>query len=166
MKRTYFIGLAVAALAATGCSSMPEIRLDRNPSVSFSDYKTFAFVNPEMETERRYVTLVDGRMREATRQELERRNYVYSDRSPDLVVSLERAFTDETLSVDLFDTRQNVHVWQGVSSGRTARKAQENPDIHMDRAVSDLFVGFPVNSRGGELKSAWTATLTEFVNGT
>jgi hypothetical protein len=166
MKNIYLMSLAVAALAAAGCSSMPQIRLDRNPSVSFSDYKTFAFVNPEMEVERRYVTLVDGRMREATRQELERRNYVYSERSPDLVVSLDRALTDETMSVDLFDTRQNVRVWQGVSTGRTARKAQENPDSYMGRAMSDLFVGFPMNSRGGDLKSAWNATLTEFVNGT
>ena len=139
--------VTLAVLTASGCSSRPEIRLDRNPSVAFSDYKTFAFTNPNMETGDRYVTVMSGRMREATRQELERRNYVYSESNPDLLVDLESGrVSDGTLSVNLFDSRRNTRVWRGFA-------LSERPVA--DLTVSELFVGFPINRTGGDLASAW-----------
>jgi hypothetical protein len=150
VKHFNAIALSLATLAvftASGCASRPEIRLDRNPTVAFSDYKTFAFVNPNMETSDRYVTVMDGRMREATRQELERRNYVYSERNPDLLVDLVSGRVSEgTLIVDLFDPRRNTRVWHGFAFG-------ERPLA--DLTVSELFVGFPINRQGGDLASAW-----------
>lgn len=150
MKHSSTKALMLAVLAvsvASGCTSRPEIRLDRDPSVAFSDYKTFAFANPQMETSTRYVTLMEGRMREATRKELERRNYVYSERNPDLLVDLDNSLVDEaTLSVDLFDSRRNTRVWRGFALG-------ERPLAEM--TVSDLFVGFPINRQGGDLASSW-----------
>ena len=69
-------------------------------------------------------------------------------------MNVERATVDEALSVDLVDSRQNVQVWQGVATGSTARRAQQKPDAHMDEAVSELFMGFPMNTQGGNLTSA------------
>jgi len=139
--------LALAVLTASGCASRPEVRLNRNPSVSFNEYKTFAFVNPNMESDNRSVTVLAGRMREATRQELERRNYVYSERNPDLLVELESGrVSDGALSVDLFDSRRNTRVWRGF--------ALEDRAVG-ELTVSELFVGFPINRTGGDLASAW-----------
>lgn len=139
--------LTLAAFAASACSSRPEIRLDRNPTVAFSEYKTFAFVNANMATSDRYVTVMDGRMREATRQELERRNYVFNERNPDLLVDLESGrVSDGTLILTLFDSRQHARVWRGSAIG----------DRSLDElTVSELFVGFPINQRGGDLASSW-----------
>jgi hypothetical protein len=150
VKHSTTIALSLVTLAmaaASGCTSGPEIRLERDPSVAFSDYKTFAFVNPNMETSTRYVTLMEGRMREATRQELERRNYVYSERNPDLLVDLENGRVNEaTLSVELFDSRWHTRVWRGFALGD--RPLEE-------LTVSELFVGFPINRQGGNLASSW-----------
>lgn len=136
----------LAALAAGGCTSHPEVRLDRNPSVAFSNYQTFAFANPHMETVDQHVTLVEGRLREATRQELERRNYAYTERNPDLLVELESGrMSDGTLIVNLFDPRRNTRVWRGFAFG-------DRPLA--DLTVSELFVGFPINLQGGDLASS------------
>jgi hypothetical protein len=139
--------VTLAAFAASACTSRPEIRLDRNPTVAFSEYKTFAFVNPEMEMSDRYLSVTDGRMREVTRQELERRNYVFDERSPDLLVDLESgSVSDGTLILTLFDSRQHARVWRGLAVG----------DRSLDElTVSELFVGFPINRQGGDLASSW-----------
>lgn len=139
--------VTLAVLATSACSSRPEIRLDRNPTVAFSEYKTFAFVNPNMEVSDRYVTVMDGRMREATRQELERRNYVFNERNPDLLVDLESGRIEEgTLILTLFDSRQHARVWRGFAVGERSLD---------ELTVSELFVGFPINQQGGDLASSW-----------
>jgi hypothetical protein len=139
--------VTLAAFTASACTSRPEIRLDRNPTVAFSEYRTFAFVNPNMETSDRYVTVIEGRMREATRQELERRNYVFNERDPDLLVDLESGrVSDGTLILTLFDSRQHARVWRGLAVGERSLD---------ELTVSELFVGFPINQRGGDLASSW-----------
>jgi len=139
--------VTLTAFAASACTSRPEIRLDRNPTVAFSEFKTFAFANDSMETSARYVTVIDGRMREATRQELERRNYVFNERNPDLLVELESGrMKDSTLILTLFDSRQHARVWRGLAVGDRSLD---------DLTVSELFVGFPINQQGGDLASSW-----------
>ena len=124
MKTSNVIALSLATLTlftVSACSSRPEIRLDRNPTVSFSEYQTFAFVNPDMQRSDRYVAVIEGRMREATRQELERRNYVFNERSPDLLVDLESGRVSEgTLILTLFDSRQHARPGRGLLRRRRA----------------------------------------------
>jgi hypothetical protein len=139
--------VTLAVFTASACASRPEIRLDRNPTVAFSDYKTFAFANPDMETNDRYVTVIEGRMRAATRQELERRNYVFNERNPDLLVDLESGRMSEgTLILTLFDSREHDRVWRGLALGERSLD---------ELTVSELFVGFPINQHGGDLASSW-----------
>lgn len=148
MKTRNVLALSLAAvtvIAASACTSRPEIRLDRNPTVAFSEYKTFAFANTHLETSERYVTVMDGRMREATRQELERRNYVFNERNPDLLVDLESGrVSDGELLLTLFDSRQHARVWRGLAVGERSLD---------ELTVSELFVGFPINQEGGDLAS-------------
>jgi hypothetical protein len=58
-----------------------------------------------------------------------------------------------TLSVDLVDAQKSSMVWHGVAEGRIARKTLENPGPAIDQAVSEMFIGFPLNHKGGELTS-------------
>jgi hypothetical protein len=150
VKAYHFIApllVTLAVFTASACTSRPAIRLDRNPTVAFSAYQTFAFANANMETSNRYVSLFDGRMREATRQELERRNYVFNERNPDLLVELASGRLSEgTVILTLFDSRQHTRVWRGLAVG----------DRSLDElTVSELFVGFPINQQGGDLASSW-----------
>jgi hypothetical protein len=174
--------LGSALLIAAGCASRPEIRLDRNPAADIHSYRTFGFVDPATTDESLYTTLISGRLRKATREELERRNYIYREENPDMRVSFSLNAVDRsvrrsmsaglsgahlglgdldtvsyrqgTLSIDVIDARRNELAWQGVAEGRISRKWIEEPDGALDRVVGDLFVGFPLNLKDGQLASS------------
>jgi hypothetical protein len=179
---TALIGTALVTALASGCASRPEIRLDRNPSIEMSHYSTFAFAEPLSADKSLYTTLISGRLKKATRDALERRNYVYDETDPDLRADLSLSVVDRqelrsvpsnhalayrlgldevqtvdyrqgTLQLDLIDPRLNEFVWQGVAEGRISRKSVENPGPAVDEAVSELLTGFPINRNGGDLVS-------------
>jgi hypothetical protein len=82
-----FLCVTVSVLVLSGCATRPEIRLDKDPSIDIGAYKSFGFFDPVATDKSRYTTLLSGRLKQATRDELERRNYVYSESSPDLKVN-------------------------------------------------------------------------------
>lgn len=178
--------LCIAATLATGCASRPDIRLDKNPSLAMNHYQTFSFFEPLSTDKSLYTTIISGRLKNAARQELERRNYVYDEESPDLKVNFSLNVVDRqevrscmrggpvafrlgvndietvdyrqgTLALDLVDARKKELVWQGIAEGRIDRKSVENPGPAVDAVVSDLFDGFPLNRDGGDLASTMTA---------
>jgi hypothetical protein len=80
--------LAAALLAVAGCATPSPVRVDRDPSVNFASYKTFAFVD-RVATDRSsgYSSLVTEHLKRATRAELERLGYVYDESAPQLRVN-------------------------------------------------------------------------------
>jgi hypothetical protein len=178
--------VALAVPFATGCASRPEIRLDKNPSFNVGHYQTFGFYEPMSTDKSLYTTIISGRLKNAARQELESRNYVYDQTNPDLRVNFALTVVDRqevrstphagpagwrfgwadidtvnyrqgTLALDLVDARKKELVWQGIAEGRVSRKAVENPGPAVDEVVSELFDGFPLNREGGDLVSTMAA---------
>lgn len=75
----------VAGLSA--CSSGPTIRADADPSANLSAYKTFGFFDQVSTDKMNYGTIASQRLKQATRNELTRRGYAYSDSGPQLLVN-------------------------------------------------------------------------------
>jgi hypothetical protein len=78
--------VVVTSLLLTACASSPEIRVNVDESADFSIFQTYGFIEPLGTDKAGYTTLVTKYLRQAVRQELENRGYVYSS-SPDLLVN-------------------------------------------------------------------------------
>jgi hypothetical protein len=162
--------MAAGALvaAAAGCATKPDIRQDHDPTANFRAYRTFAFYD-EPHGRVPYTSLLDTRLRQAARAQMETHNYVYSEPNPDLRVNLQLKVIDKqelrstpgargyrgwsaietveyrkgTLAVDVVDTQRNALVWRGVAESRLDAKAIEQPGTAVDAAVTELFAYFP-----------------------
>lgn len=118
LRRRSLLALAVGGVAAlaAGCASKPEIRSDRDARADFSAYKTFAFHDELQARGTRgprdlrdlrdlrdgregappqrggaggsYTTLQEARLKQATREQLERLGYALAQGEPDLRVHL------------------------------------------------------------------------------
>jgi hypothetical protein len=164
---------SMAAALVVGCASQPDIRLDQDPAVNLADYKTFGFLEPAAGAGARYTSLLNARLRQATREQLERQHYVYSEANPDLRVNVilhvaERQelrsspgargpygyrgwgggietvnYRQGTLAIDLVDTKRNALVWQGVAEGRLDDKSIRNPGPAVEAVVGEIFARYP-----------------------
>ena len=81
------LGLLGAALLATGCASGPRVRAERDASVDFSQYRTFAFADPLGTDRAGYQTMVSQHLKAATRRELESRGLRLVEANPQLLVN-------------------------------------------------------------------------------
>jgi uncharacterized lipoprotein YajG len=86
--------LSVCALAATllasACENTPTIRRDTNPAATFStfsSYKTFGFLSPLATDKFPYESLLTQHLKDATRQAMESKGYVFSTSAPDLLLN-------------------------------------------------------------------------------
>jgi Domain of unknown function (DUF4136) len=161
--------LAVVAFAAA-CATKPDVRHDLDPAADLGTYKTFAFYDAGSAS---YESLLEQRLRQATRAQLERQRYVYDERNPDLRVNYALHVIDKqelqsipaagrfggyrgwnnhlqtveyrqgTLAIDLVDAKRNALVWRAVAEGRLDSKAIEQPGPTIDAAVGELFARFP-----------------------
>jgi hypothetical protein len=173
--KTPLLFIAIAATLA-GCASQPDIRRDKDPAVDLGTYKTFSFYEPLGTDRVRYATLLTGRLKQATRHELEQRGYVYDERHPDLRVNFLVSVVDRqevqaspagagrfgyrawaggvettsyrqgTLRVDLVDADRQVLIWQGVAEGRLDADAVHNPGPTVDKVVAGIFAGFSAST--------------------
>lgn len=167
--------LALAGLLAlaAGCASRPDVRTDQDPTADLTHYKTFAFREPMVDEHSPYTALLAARLKAATRAQLERAHYVYSERDPELRVDLLMVVTEKqeirstpnsrvawrgwaapssietveyrqgTLAVDLVDAKRNTVLWHGVAEGRLDAKATQQPGPAIEAAVGEIFSRFP-----------------------
>lgn len=75
------------ALCIAACTSGPKVRVDADPSVNLSSYKTFAFFEELATDKSSYSTMITSRLKDATRRELKRRGYEEVTQSPNLLVN-------------------------------------------------------------------------------
>lgn len=167
LKALAFTGVAVLA---TACAAPIAVRHDQDPTVDLRAYKTFAFYD---ESALAPASLVGRHLKQATREQMERQHYVYSERNPDLRVAMLLAVTehpelrstgphgyrrwggavestlvrDGTLRIDLVDTRRNALVWQGVAEGRVDAEAMRHPAQAVQQAVAEIFAGYGQRAR-------------------
>ncbi|MGD9387658.1 MAG: DUF4136 domain-containing protein [Gammaproteobacteria bacterium] len=93
IKLTYV--LAVALMAA-GCASKPDYRVDYDPSVDFNRYQTFGYFEQLGTDQAGYSSLVTQHFKNATRRELEKLGYTYTEQDPDLLVNFNAMSTEKT----------------------------------------------------------------------
>ncbi len=86
-----FVGFAML----TGCASGPKIQTDYDPSVDFSQYRTFGFFNPMSIEGEHYSTLFGQAFRESIGREMRALGYVESD-NPDLGINVSAKIREKT----------------------------------------------------------------------
>jgi hypothetical protein len=172
-RRAALMALAATSVAVlAACAAPLEVRHDQDPAVDLRTYKTFAFYD---EPALGPASLIGRHLVQATREQLERQQYVYSERNPDLRVALlllvrehpelrgtpgrgaygYRGFggvegtlvRDGTLRIDIVDTRRNALVWQGVAEGRVDAKSMRNPGQAVHDVVAEIFARYGQPSR-------------------
>jgi len=84
-NRNLWLALCVLFLV-TACSSGPTIRTNVNRSVNFHQYKSFGFFE-ELDTDKRYQSLVSQYLKEVTIQEMTTRGFVLVADNPDLLIN-------------------------------------------------------------------------------
>jgi hypothetical protein len=81
----------VAALAGiavlSGCASAPATHVETDPQANLQTYKTFGFYE-QAGAGTSYTTITGNRLKQATREQMERLGYVYVENSPDLRVNI------------------------------------------------------------------------------
>lgn len=92
--RTLFV-LVVAAALLTACSSGPAIKADYDPSVDFSQYRTFNFYNPMGIENPNYSSILGQMFRDAITRQMEQRGYTLSD-DPDVLMNVSARLEDKT----------------------------------------------------------------------
>ncbi len=166
------IALALLAALAAGCATKPDIRLDHDAAADFRAYRTFAFYDndhPAGAATPRYTTLLDARLRQATRAQMEKHEYAYSEVDPDLRVNVRLQVVERqelrstpgarpyrgwsgietvdyrkgTLAIDVVDAHRHALVWRGIAEGRLDDKAMAQPGPAVDSVVNELFAAFP-----------------------
>lgn len=171
------VKLLIAVVLLAGCTSVPDIRIDKAPAANLSQYRTFSFYD-QLPTDRtNYTTLVSQRLKQSTREELERHGYQYSEQNPDLKVNFNVRVTERqelrsypsnggifirraglndidvvnyrqgTVSIDLVDNHMKSLVWQGIADGRVDDKMIEQPGKAIDTVVKQIFIGFPLSQK-------------------
>ena len=92
--RIFLITLASALLLAA-CSSGPQIKADYDPSVDFSQYRTFNFFKPMGIENPNYSSILGQVFRDAITQQMQQRGYQLSD-DPDLLLNVSALMQDKT----------------------------------------------------------------------
>jgi hypothetical protein len=170
LKALAFAGVAALAVA---CAAPTAVRHDQDPAVDLHSYQTFAFYD---EPAFGPSSLIGRHLMQATREQMERQHYTYSERDPDLRVALlllvrehpelrstpgrgpyghrglgagveSTRVRDGTLRIDLVDTRRNALVWQGVAEGRVDAEAMRNPGQAVRDVVAEIFARFGQTTR-------------------
>jgi Domain of unknown function (DUF4136) len=84
----YLCTLVAATTALfSACANTPTIHRDTNPAATFGSYKTFGFLSPLATDKFPYESLLTQHLKDATRQAMESKGYVFNTSAPDLLVN-------------------------------------------------------------------------------
>jgi hypothetical protein len=96
MNRIKLICVAAVAAVATGCATKPDYRVDYDPSVDCKAYQTFGYFEQLGTDQAGYSSLVTQHFKNATRREMEKLGYTYTETNPDLLVNFNASSSDKT----------------------------------------------------------------------
>jgi Domain of unknown function (DUF4136) len=75
------------AVLVSACAASPPIHRETNPAATLRSYETVGFV-PALATEKfPYESVLTQHLKEATRRSMKAKGYVFSDRTPDLLIN-------------------------------------------------------------------------------
>ena len=94
-KPSFVLLILVGFAMLTGCASGPKIQTDYDPSVDFSQYRTFGFFNPMSIEGDNYSTLWGQVFRESIGKQMRALGYVESD-NPDLGINVSAKIREKT----------------------------------------------------------------------
>jgi len=173
MYSSFKAGVFLCAAIMAGCASAPATHVERDPQANFHAYKTFSFYEERGPGRAQYSTIVGNRVKQSTREQLQRLGYVYDERNPDLRVnialnvqnrqelrstpnsapgpyrywgprSVESVnYRQGTLAIDIVDAQRNAMVWRGVAQDRISKKEIDNSGETIDAVVRELFATYP-----------------------
>jgi Domain of unknown function (DUF4136) len=78
---------AAATVLISACATTPTVNRESNPAATFSTYKSFGFLSPLATDKFPYESLLTQHLKDATRQSMESKGYVFSTSSPDLLLN-------------------------------------------------------------------------------
>ena len=120
--------LVSAVLVLASCASKPTIESDYDPTVDFSQYKTYGFFNPMGIENPNYSSIYGAIFRDAIGKEMESRGYKASD-NPDLMINVSGRLQDKTKVTTTSDPymgggyygyrRGSYGAWGGYGYGTT-----------------------------------------------
>ena len=88
MRTAAWTSAALSSLVLiAGCASGPKIMVDKDPGVDMTTFKSFGYFDQVATDRAQYTTIITNRLKQATRDQLERRGYTYTEDSPDLRVN-------------------------------------------------------------------------------
>ncbi len=133
MKRLYSALIASALmLLLTACASGPTIKSDYDPSVDFSQYRTYNFFKPMGIENPNYSSLLGQMFRQAISREMEARGYTLSP-DPDLLMNVSAQMQDKTRVTTYNDPFYGGYYgyragfydpWYGYGGGTTTQVSQ------------------------------------------
>lgn len=128
------MALVVGAIVLlTSCASGPKIQSDYDPSIDFSQYKTYGFFSPMGVESPNYSSIYGAIFRDAIGTEMESRGYVLSD-NPDLLINVSGRLQDKTKVTTTSDPymhggyygyrRGHYGTWGGYGYGTSTHVSQ------------------------------------------
>lgn len=87
VRFAFALAMLGAVLVAAGCESGPRVRAERDKTVDFSQYRTFAFADPLGTDRAGYQTMVSQYLKAATQRELEARGLRLVETDPQMLVN-------------------------------------------------------------------------------
>ena len=133
-KKSGFLFLILVGIAMlTGCASKPKIQTDYDPSVDFTQYRTFGFFSPMSIEGKNYSTMWGQVFRASIGREMRRLGYVEAD-DPDLAINVSARLQDKTSVTTTADPYMGGHYygyrrgyyqpWGGYGYGTTTHVNQ------------------------------------------
>ena len=131
-RLTGIITLTLSVLLLAACSSGPTIKADYDPSVDFSQYRTFNFYNPLGIENPNYSSILGQMFRDTLTRQMELKGYTLSD-DPDLLLNVSAILEDKTKVTTYNDPyyggyygyrRGYYDPWAGYGYGSTTHVSQ------------------------------------------
>ncbi len=90
------LAIVAACLALCACAELPQVRSSVDRTADFTQYKTFAFMNPLATDRVGYQSLVSQELKAATQREMEARGLRLVNNAPQLLINFNAALVDKT----------------------------------------------------------------------
>ncbi len=182
MSKLFRVTMALVTFALiTACASSTKIESDYDPSVDFSQFKTYGYYSPMGIENPNYSSLLGQMFRDAIDAQMKPRGYVLSDR-PDLLINVSARLEDKTKVSTYSDPMYGgggyygyrggmYDPWGGYGYGTTTHVSQytegtvnvDMVDIDQKRMVWEGIAIGRVNEKekSGELRQAIMSGVTE-----
>ena len=125
--------LVITGLWLAGCSTGPTIITNSDPSVDWSQYRTFGFFSP-LGTDRGTVrSLTSNQLIESTTREMEKAGFRLADTQPDLLINFvlstrETIQTRPSTSASMHHSRGRYGTWSGWSVGTSTTEVVQRTE--------------------------------------